>query len=357
MPAPSVIEQQLIFSVDDADRAIVRLGLDCDDAVIGPRRFRRRRGGWTLPIPRPDLDRVEYRLVVTDRSGDTAVVCDPGNPERVRTAFGERSVALMPGYERPEWLQHPGPEGTPLTLTHTDEELGEIPVTVWTPAGLSVDQPAPILLANDGPEYADLADLTTYASGVVAVGAVPAFRLVLLQPVERDEWYAANPDYLAATADVVATVAAAVPVSGGPVVMGASLGGLSAVLAATMPDSPFVGAFSQSGSFFQPRLDPQESGYPYFDRVSAAVDRMTRAGPTPSPRLIGMTCGALEENQVNNAALATALEQQGHLVMFRTHADLHNYTGWRDSLHPTLTELLARSWSSDGVAPATVAGG
>src|SRR4051812_30671805 len=106
MPAPStavpsVIEGSLVFTLDDADRSLVRVGLDCDDAITGRRRFRRTSSGWMLSIPRPDLNRLEYRLVVTDRRGDTQVVCDPANPERVRTAFGERSVALMPGYERP----------------------------------------------------------------------------------------------------------------------------------------------------------------------------------------------------------------------------------------------------------------
>jgi len=352
-----VHEQQLVFSVDDPDREIARLVLDCDDAVEGPRGFRRRRGGWTLTIPRPELDRVEYRLVVTDRSGGTSVICDPGNPERVRTAFGERSVASMPGYERPQWLQHRGPDGHRIELLHADDDLGEIPVTVWSPAGLAAGRAAPLLLVNDGPEYADLADLTTYAASIVTAGLVPPFRLALLQPVERDEWYAANTAYLAATVDVVDTVGASVRLGASPVVMGASLGGLSAVLTVTQPHSPFAAAFSQSGSFFQPALDPQEARYPYFDRVCEAVRALSQAGPTTSPRRIGLTCGRLEENHANNVALAAALEQQGHRVTFRSHPDLHNYTGWRDSLHPALTELLARSWTHDGVVAATVAGG
>ena len=105
MPAPSVIEQHLVFRLDDPDRALVRVGLDCDEAVTGPRRFRRTASGWTLALPRPPVARLEYRLVVTARDGSTAVVCDPDNDERVRTAFGDRSVALMPGYERPVWLR------------------------------------------------------------------------------------------------------------------------------------------------------------------------------------------------------------------------------------------------------------
>ena len=39
MAAPSVIEQRLIFTVDDPERQIVRLGLDCDNAMPAPDGF------------------------------------------------------------------------------------------------------------------------------------------------------------------------------------------------------------------------------------------------------------------------------------------------------------------------------
>lgn len=343
MAVPSVIEKRLIFTVEDGDQEIVRLRLDCDDAIAGPRRFRRTSTGWALTIPRPKLNRVEYRLVVTGRSGSTEVICDPGNPERVRTAFGERSVALMPGYERPSWLQQPGPRGNTTALTHSDPELGDIPITLWTPRGLTKRKRAPLLVANDGPEYADLADLTTYAASLIARNELPAFRIALLQPVARDEWYAANPAYVRATCDLFETVTAAVPVSDHPVVMGASLGGLTAVLTVLEPDSPFAAAFSQSGSFFQKELDQQESGYPFFDRVVTAVEAL-EGGEQRSARGIVMTCGRLEENFANNERMAATLAAQGHGVVFDGVDDLHNYTAWRDSLDPALTDLLRYVW-------------
>jgi enterochelin esterase-like enzyme len=343
MAAPSVIEQRLIFTVDDPDRRITQLGLDCDDAIAGPRRFRRTSTGWALTIPRPRLNRVEYRLVVTDRSGGTEVVCDPANPERVRTAFGERSVALMPGYERPSWLKDPGPRGTTTQLTHLDPTLGELPIVLWSPRGLTRRKRAPLLVANDGPEYADLADLTTYAASMIERHELPPFRIALMQPVERDEWYAANPDYLGATAAAVGTIAGSVPVSENPVVMGASLGGLSAVLSVLAPGAPFAAAFSQSGSFFQAELDAQESTYPFFDRVVETVDAVRRAEATRA-RAIAMTCGRLEENFANNELMASVFDSQGHGVAFSPVDDLHNYTGWRDSLDPALTDLLRYVW-------------
>src|SRR3954449_12817657 len=146
---PSVIEQKLLFALDDPHRSFARVGLDCDDAVPGPRRFRHTTSGWQLAIPRPDLARLEYRLVVTLRGGVTDVICDPDNPERVRTAFGDRSVALMPGYRRPAWRRRRGRAGVLDSFKYQDARLGSMPVDLWSPAGLAPDESARLILVND----------------------------------------------------------------------------------------------------------------------------------------------------------------------------------------------------------------
>jgi enterochelin esterase-like enzyme len=350
MSAPSVIEQQLVFTLDDPKRSFVQVGLDCDDALAGPRHFRRTASGWTLALPRPDVARVEYRLVLTSRSGQTSVVCDPGNPERVRTAFGERSVALMPGYERPTWLRRDVEEGVTHALSYSGDAVGELPVTVWSPAGLAATTPAPMLVVNDGPEYADLAELGHYASVMVDTAALPPFRMALMQPVERDEWYGANPVYIGASIGAVRSVTTEFSVQGPFVLMGASLGGLCALLTACAAPSYFAVAavFSQSGSFFQPDLDPQESSYPYFERVTAAVHQLRVAGRATRRLRVGMTCGSHEENLANNRVMAEAMTTQGHDVVLREVPDLHNFTAWRDALDPTLTEVLRRAWGARG---------
>ena len=102
---------------------------------------------------------------------------------------------------------------------------------------------------------------------------------------------------------------------------------------------------AQSGSFFTSDLDPQESSYPFFDRVTEAVREVEQTDHTDRPLQIALTCGRLEENFANNDAMASALADQGHLVVFAPVADLHNYTAWRDALHPTLTDLLRTVWS------------
>jgi enterochelin esterase-like enzyme len=356
MALPSVIEDSLVFTLDDPDRTMARVGLDCDDAVAGRRRFRRTATGWLLSIPRPELNRLEYRLVVTSRTGDTTVVCDPENPERVPTAFGDRSVALMPGYERPGWLRADAEPGTMTkhvsedieTDTDTDTDtngVGEIPITIWSPPGLAPDEPAHLLVVHDGPEYVELAQLDRYASVVVATGTVPPFRMALMHPVERDAWYAANESYLAAELAALEELTNEVPVVGEMVVMGASLGGLTALLVALAARPRFGGLLSQSGSFFNRDLDSQESSYPQFQRVTDAVRSVVTGPVTDSPLQVVMTCGRMEENFANNDAMSSALAELGHLVAFTPLPDLHNYTAWRDALDPALTEVLRTVWS------------
>jgi enterochelin esterase family protein len=125
----------------------------------------------------------------------------------------------------------------------------------------------------------------------------------------------------------------------GPVVgMGASLGGLAMLHAARRHPGAFGGLFLQSASFFTPRLDPQESGFPRFGRIVRFV-RGTLREPALDAR-VAMTCGSAEENIHNNRLVARALG-----VDLAEVPDLHNYTAWRDALHPHLTDLLRRCWA------------
>ena len=75
--------------------------------------------------------------------------------------------------------------------------------------------------------------------------------------------------------------------------------------------------FSQSGSFFQVRHDDDESGYRYFGRISRLVQSVLDMRHAEHPLIVGMTCGALEENVANNRDMAAALRRAGHDVTLR----------------------------------------
>src|SRR4029450_8920360 len=179
-----------------------------------------------------------------------------------------------------------------------------------------------MLVVHDGPEYDKLADLGQFANAVIADGRVHPFHLVLLGPAARNEWYSANPAYARAlTHDVLPRVRAELGIGAGhPVIgMGTSLGALAMLHAQRTDPYSFAGLFLQSGSFFQPRLDPQESAFPWFARIT----RFTRGLDRPGGRAVRivMTCGRAEENLSNNKKTARTLSHHGYQV------ELHGVPG------------------------------
>jgi enterochelin esterase family protein len=318
--------------------AAVRL---CSDLPLAVRDFVRENGSWVLRLPDTGLARLEYQLELIDRDGSAEVVCDPDNPQRAAGAFGEKSVLWAPGYQPPAWLEQPGVDGA---FQQVDiRVLGRrLEIGVWSPA----DGELPLLVAHDGPEYEAMAALTRYASVMIEDGSLPPFRVALLAPGDRDEWYSASAVYgRALSSRILAALRDAVGIAGRPVGMGASLGGLAMLQAQRTWPGTFAGLFLQSASFFVPRYDRHEAGFPRYRRITRFVGAVQRAGTAAESVPIVMTCGAEEENIHNNRLMARTLDAQGYDVELHEVADLHNYTGWRDALHPHLTGLLARLWT------------
>ncbi|HEX6713784.1 MAG TPA: alpha/beta hydrolase-fold protein [Thermoleophilaceae bacterium] len=220
----------------------------------------------------------------------------------------------------------------------------DLELAVWSPG----EGRLPLLVAHDGPEYDELSGLTRYAGALIESGRLPPFRVALLPPGDRDEWYSASALYARALHDrILPALRRQVDVAGRPVAMGPSLGALALLHAQRRRPGTFAGLFLQSGSFFVPRFDRHESGFPRFDRIVRFVGGVLRApswGDTPP---VTLTCGAEEENVHNNRLMASALAAQGYPARLHEGPDLHNYASWRDAFDPHLTNLLARVWSPE----------
>ncbi len=405
-------------------------------------RFARDGDWWVARIPRPPVARMEYLLVVEWPDGGESMVPDPGNPQRVRGVFGDKSVIELPGYSPPWWiavadaaeaqarrdaaaiaaatqrglatssagprrraegipgpapglvqvttpLLAPAPGGTgdgegvasvdvrarhragddrirrsaaarshPAGALVADAEADPEPVVdsssevavtgqLHVPADSDPEEPLPLLVVHDGPEYADLAELLRYLSTLARIEADLRCRVLLLAPVERDRSYSASPGYARAlVTGMLPRVTEAVATRGPVVGVGASLGALALLHAAVAHPGTFGGIFAQSGSFFRPRTDGMESGYRFYPRIVRFVDSVD-ADPT---RLAGlrvmMTCGTGEENLANNRSLARRLTRLGVPTQLVENPDGHNYTGWRDCLDPGLRTLLKATWSA-----------
>jgi enterochelin esterase family protein len=168
-------------------------------------------------------------------------------------------------------------------------------------------------------------------------------RVGLLAPGPRDERYAANPAYADALCQhVLPAVLEVAPSKKPPTLMGQSLGAVAALHAEWTHPGTFAGLFLQSGSFFTPELDAQESGYSHWKPVTTFVAKVLRANEAPStpPSTIGF--GTAEENAANNRQLAAKLAALGCPVTVGEVRDGHTFTCWRDLLDPHLTDLLRR---------------
>ena len=136
----------------------------------------------------------------------------------------------------------------------------------------------------------------------------------------------------------------ALPAAGRPVGMGASLGALAMLVTQRRAPGTFGALFLQSGSFFKPRFDSQESGFGRYARIVRVVRRILRASDHRDPIPVQLTSGAAEENVFNNRVMARALAEQGYEARLDEVPDLHNYIGWRDAFDPHLTRLLQQVW-------------
>ena len=191
--------------------------------------------------------------------------------------FGEKSEIRFPDYREPDWLltEPAGPlRGLETKAGRLDAAGADPPVV----AGRAVRRPAaPLLLAHDGSDMAERGSLLSWAT---ALSRELPIRVALLDPPHglRDLWYSANPDYSDHLADVVLPAMTSQVLTGPVIGLGASLGAL-AMLALQRRHPGSISALAlQSGSFFTPDLDAQESGYAHFDQICAAV-RLISAGP------------------------------------------------------------------------------
>lgn len=345
--APLVRDDAVEFELSDARLSGVALLHE----LRRPRRVEFARSGrtFTLVFPRPDADRLEYLLELRFRRGEVETVPDPSNPMRAPGPFGDKSVVEFPGYAPPEWARDDdAAQGSLRGLDLASLRLHTtLPALLWSAADTDPQEPLPLLVVHDGPEYAEYSLLVRLLDHLVDFGETPEFRALLLPPgPARNELYSASARYANALAvELLPRMRELAPHDNPPVMLGASLGALAALHAHYRNPGLVGGLFLQSGSFFRRRFDAHEARFSRFARITRFVGEVhgRRGFAPPAPTVL--TCGTAEENLDNNRALASALRRRGWPVTTRWTPDAHNWTSWRDALQPNLSELLLRAWT------------
>jgi enterochelin esterase family protein len=211
---------------------------------------------------------------------------------------------------------------------------------IWAAGSLQPHTPAPLLVVHDGPAYDAEAGLTSYLQDRADSGALPPMRAALLRAPHRDRWYSANIDYAGAlAADVVPALTAQWPTTR-TLGVGASLGALAWLHAQSSYPEVVDGMFLQSGSYFRPETDPQESGFSEFPAIVGFVASVRRGSRTTRPVPTVLTGGRDEENLANNRRMARVLHRLGYPVRFAVVPGGHDYGSWRAAFDPHLPDLV-----------------
>ena len=320
---------ELRFHVPDPRRrlAAVRLAHQLREQL--PHELTRNGRAWELRAPAPDVARFEYQLELIDRNGGSEWILDPENPKRASGPWGFKSVWEEAGYQPPAWVAE-APVGEAKSVAIASRILKtELPALIW--AHPDATERSPLLVAHDGPEYAEHSSLLTY------LGRLPPVHAALIGPVDRNEIYSASARYSRALTEDVLPQLPAAPVRIG---LGASLGALSLFHTHRRHPDSFDALFLQSGSFFR-RAESYERSFPRYERIARFVGGVHRNRPERTIPVV-LACGTVEENLAANRALEVSLRARGYDARLHEFRDGHNWVAWRDSFHPQLLRLLQR---------------
>ena len=292
-------------------------------------------GAWRLTFDRPDVDRLEYLLGI-----DGSFVPDPSNPRRATGPFGDKSVVEWPEYTAPPWLDTIADAGpTEEHEIRCRRLVARVRVVIYcTPEPPASD--APLVVVHDGPEYAQYAGLTRFLDAMSWEERIPPLRAALIEPIDRNETYSASALYAGALVrELLPEITKHAPHSV-RLGMGASLGALAMLHAHRRHPRSFDALLLQSGSFFRPRYDKQESSFVRYPRITRFVSSTLRGIDNQRTIPVAITCGTGEENRANNEDLAAALTDQGYPVWLAEVRDAHTWTCWRDAFDPHLPALI-----------------
>ena len=235
----------------------------------------------------------------------------------------------LPGYEPPAWLDADPRRRAEDGRRPEPDPARRAAGALWAHPGR--DERSPLLVAHDGPEYADHSALLTL------LGRLPPLRAALLGPVDRNETYSASRP-LRARARRGDPARARPPRRSGSASARASARSRSSTRTAATRRR-FDALFLQSGSFFR-RRDAHERAFPRFERIARFVGGVLRRTSRSGRSRSRSPAARSRRTCRRTCALEESLRRQGYDARFHEFRDGHNWVAWRDCFHPHLLRLL-----------------
>lgn len=299
---------------------------------------------WWYALEVPNGSRFEYKIEV-ERGGRRTLVRDPLNPRTARDPFGSNSVCATPGYETPEW-SFPDPEARAGSLEAVDvpSALHGEPqrVVLYRPARMRPTRRYRLLVVFDGEDYLRYAGLQAVLDNLIQRAELPPLIVACTQSPDRMLDYTANPGHADWVAkELLPWLDAHLPLRQRAAergLMGASLGAVAALYAASRHPGAVGRLLLQSGSF----AFSDYGEVPDHPRMRPVVEFVNglRATPTRVAEKVFLSCGVFESLIYHNRTLAPRLTDAGADVRFVEVRDGHNWEAWRDRLRGGLTWLF-----------------
>jgi enterochelin esterase-like enzyme len=291
---------------------------------------------WYAEVRMPARLRVTYQFLVGD-----AAYADPHNPVG---AGGDRSIAATPDAPpQPHWPLVGATDVLPLPRTRlrwNSERLGGRRTVRVHPVGGG----GPVVLLLDGDDWLYLHPATAAFDSAAANGAMPPVTLVFLPAKDRRAEFGCRPELWEAVRDELLPL---VTGSGVPadldrmVVVGQSLGGLSALYAALEFPGLVSRVACQSASLWW-TPGAGDLADPLDGPVGGTVAARLRTRPDLSRLRIAFDVGEHESRMLPHCSLVETLaEQAGAVVRVSRSASDHDRAGWRHALLRDVAWALA----------------
>jgi len=297
---------------------------------VHPRQVRAAVWNYTLDLPLNAY--IEYSFMRGDQR-----VLDPFNERRVPSGLGyDLNWFAMPDYQATPLIrrQRGIPHGTLVkrTLTVSDFVIGgKRRVQLYCPAAPG---PYPLVVVLDGQDYGPRGRLIEIVDNLIGQQQIKPVALALVDHGGQARFmeYGASDMTLLFLLDTVLPFARdqldlvdpkASPGAFG--ILGASMGGLSALYAGLRHPEVFGHIISQSGAFSRRLQDGTVYDHIVYNLVLHSPIR---------PMKVWMDCGIYDFTVLRetNRRMSSLLQEKGYKAAYQEYAGGHNYTSWRNEV-------------------------